>query len=465
LFRSIRIIRIPLPIPIRPMRPASSLGLILVAAALLRAPAAAQTPEERMRACEPADPGSPLAGVVTDAATGEPLGEAVVAVDEYTFGLSDAGGCYAAVLQTEFRSGRRRVSVRTHRYVAIDTVLDLSPQRTDTVHFALRPAAPACCRLQGEWSLRLTLNRESRELLESKRTAMEGRIVFSDRLPVPWEGSLDDSLHVEAGRFDLDLLAFFGQEEGEDVELPPAAAHSGVLLAEDFLTHAAGEVLAGDSVMMRLVPASADGGIGLEGHIRGDSVVQGRWLQHGPCCGVGGGFVMRRVAGSAAGDSLVARGVRAMDEAREAARRAEAERRQRGGTLRLRVVDTRTGRYARVEIYAQQGEDHEVGVDSIVSTRADGDGWSDSAEFLSGPYALFVSRYECEGETRIPNTELEENDTPIGRVVVQAGRAAELEMRVDLCAIKAYDFELDDPVKLDPGDYAPPAKSPLPAKP
>ena len=46
--------------------------------------ASAQTPDERMREC--GDPGYPdiqLVGVVTDAATGEPLDEAVVALDRF----------------------------------------------------------------------------------------------------------------------------------------------------------------------------------------------------------------------------------------------------------------------------------------------------------------------------------------------------------------------------------------------
>jgi hypothetical protein len=441
------------------MRLISSAALALSAAVLLRAPAAAQTPEERMRACA-GEPGSPLVGVVTDAATGAALYGAVVFVDEYTFGLADGAGCYAVIPQTELERGRRRVRVEAHRYVMLDTLLELSPERVDTVYFALRPTAPGCCRLQGEWSLRLTLNPESRELLESKRTGVEGPIVFSDRLPYLAENASGDSLRVEDGRFDLDLAALFGEEESEETELPVVMAETDPLLAEDFLVHAAGEVFADDSVYMQLVPAIPGGGIGLHGHIRGDSIVHGAWLQHGPCCGVGGSFTMRRVPGSPVGDSLVARGLRAAD----GARRAEAERRQRVGTLRLRVVDARTGRYARVDIYAQQGE-YDVGPAGVVSTRADTDGWSDAEELLSGSYALYVNQFECDGAARIPNTELEENNAPIGQVVVQAGQAAELEVRVDLCAIKAYDFDLDGPVKIDAGEYAPPGKAPLPTKP
>lgn len=418
------------------MRLIPSALLALAAAILLRAPAAAQTPEERMRACGPVEPESPLAGVVTDVATGAALDGAVVHVDEYTWGISDRAGCYVVVPQVELEGGRRRVTVQAHRYLELDTVLELSPERTDTLHFALHPAAPACCRLQGEWSLRLTLNAESQRLLESVDTEMEGRIVFSDRLPVLWGDIEYDTLRVEEGRFELDRLVDFSEEEVDGTQ----GADPRDVVPEDYVKYASGEVFAGDSVLVVLVPMVTDGSVSLGGRIRGDSI-RGTWVQNGLCCGVAGTFVMHRVPPSAPGDSLVARGVRLSAQARETAARESAARRLRVGTMRLRVVDARTGRYVRVGIWAQHeehGEEYEG--NEFVYTSGDGEGWSEPEEMEPGRYELFLSTFVCEGHTRVPDEELEENQRPVGAVVVRSREPAEQEIRIDLCAIKAHDF-------------------------
>lgn len=425
------------------MRLIPSSLLALAAAILLRLPAAAQTPEERMRACGSAEPESPLVGVVTDAVTGAALTDAIVEVDEYTWGISDRAGCYVVIPQGELEGGRRRVRVEAHRYLELDTVLALSPERTDTLHFALHPAAPGCCRLQGEWSLRLTLNARSQRLLESVDTEMEGRIVFSDRLPVLWGDFGYDTLHVEEGRFELDRLADFSEEEVDGAE----GADPREVVPEDYVKYASGEVLAGDSVLVVLVPMETDGSVSLGGRVRGDSI-RGTWVQNGLCCGVGGSFVMRRVPTSAHGDSLVAQGIRLAAEAREKGAREAEARGLRVGTMRLRVVDARTGRYARVGIWAQHeehGEEYEG--NEFVYTSGDGEGWSEPAEMEPGRYELFLTSFRCEGHTRIPDEEVEENQRPVAEVVIRSREPAEQELRIDLCAIKAHDF---GPVPADP---------------
>jgi hypothetical protein len=427
------------------MRLIPSIAITLLASCLFCACAVAQTPDERMREC--GDPGYPdiqLVGVVTDAATGEPLDDAVVTFGEYLAGLSNPSGCYFAGLKAEYLRGRQRVSVRVHRYVSADTVLELSPQRKDTVHFALPPTAPGCCRLQGEWSLRMTLDAALRKQVDVEWTDLEGRVVFSDRLPPVREDGGADTLLVEDGRFEMEELV-------QEVEADDGPG-SGPVAPSDYWKHAAGEVFAGDSVAVELVPLLTHGSIMLVGNIRGDSI-RGRWMQNEPLGVVGGRFVMHRVPASPLGDSLVAQGIGAAARARE----EEAERRLRVGTMRLRVVDARTGRYAWAGIWVQrEGGGEEDPANTFVHTSADGEGWSDPEELEPGRYELFIHQYECGGRLHVPNEELEENQRPRGKVVIRSRQPAEQELRVDLCAIQGYDMDMDPP---DPDDEpATPAK-------
>lgn len=422
------------------MRLIPSTALALAALCLLCACAAAQTPDERMREC--ADPGYPdiqLVGVVTNAATGEPLDDAVVTFGDYLAGLSDPSGCYIAGMKEEYLRGRQRVSVHVHRYLSADTVLELSPERIDTVHFALRPTAPGCCRLEGEWSLRMVLDAALRKQVDVDWTELDGTIVFSGRLPPLQGDGRADTLLVEAGRFEVE-----GLEQDVEVDDGPG---SGPVAPGDYWKHTAGEVFAGDSVVVGLVPLLTHGGIMLTGRIRGDSI-RGRWMQNEPLGVIGGRFVMHRVPASPRGDSLVAQGIRAAARARE----AEAERQLRVGTMRLRVVDARTGEYARVGIWVQsQRGGEEDPANTFVHTSAEGDGWSDPEELEPGRYDLFIHQYECGGRRHIPNEEVEENQRPRGKVVVRSRQPTEQELRVDLCAIQGHDFHLG-PADLDAAD-------------
>ncbi|HEU0298963.1 MAG TPA: hypothetical protein VFR37_05895 [Longimicrobium sp.] len=438
------------------MRLIPSTAITLAAICLFCACAAAQTPDERMRECR--DPGYPdiqLVGVVTDAATGEPLDDAVITfgeyLAEYLAGFSDESGCYVAGMEAEHLRGRQRVTVQVHRYLAADTMLELSPERIDTVHFALRPTAPGCCRLQGEWSLRMALDPAARKQLDDEWTELEGTIVFSDRLPpIREDGGMDTPL-LEDGRFHIERLA-------QDVEADDGTGDGSVAPA-DYRKQAAGEVFAGDSVVVGLVPLMTTGGITLVGRIRGDSI-RGRWIQNDLFAQIEGSFVMHRVPASPLGDSLVAQGIRAAARARE----EEAERRLRVGTVRLRVVDARTGRYARVDVWVQReggGEDHEANI--LVRTPAEGDGWSDPAEIEPGRYELFILQYECGGRLHVTDAEVEANQRPWGKVAVLSRQPAEKELRVDLCAIQGHDFGTvpADADGADADDAAPAA----PAKP
>lgn len=411
-------------------------------------PAASQTPPARESACDRAEPGLPLVGRITDATTGQPLLGAVVIVDDYPLGMAEDDGCYLVIGGDEIMGGRRRVQVVMHRYVSADTMIEISAERSDTVHFALRPTAPGCCRLEGEWSLHLTLDTlPEGNRLEPRAREAEGRMVFSGRLPSGFPGEREDP-RVENGRFDVDLSRFFGGPYAADVSTTVMGPTS-----RDFFTRAAAEVFEHDSVAMVLIPGMSHGGLSLEGTVSGDTV-RGRWVQNAYCCGARGGFVMHRVPPSPAGDSLIARGVRHMAEEREAAEKEKAARAGRVGRLRLRVWDTGAGRYTEVRFAAEGHEDNPGGGSTSLAYESGADGWGRVHELEPGRYDLLIYEFTCNGETRMGQWVDVTERTPRFPVTIQPGRQVDKDIRLDVCAI--------EPDEGDEMDGVAPVAVPLP---
>lgn len=407
--------------------------LIITAAALLTAPAIAQTPAERMRACEPASPGAPLVGTVTDAHTGLPLPHAAVMAGEHGITFADSVGCYAVSLDDEHAGGRWRVRVSRHRFQDADTSIESTPGRGDTVHVALRPVAPPCCRLDGEWRMRLTLDSDPGKGLKPRADQAEGTMVFSARLPAPeWARRWEDP-QVEQGRFDVDLATFFGGPYAQDISTTVYGPATG-----DFFQQALGEVLAHDSVMIVMIPGMSHGGLSLAGTLRGDTV-HGKWVQNSYGEGARGRFTMHRVPPSPAGDSLVARGVRALDEMRRAMVGAERARKGRVGYLRLRVFDESTGGYVPVDFAASGHDDNPGGGTYSASYASGADGWGEEHAFEPGSYDLFVYRYRCKGEERFADEDHVENRVERITVTIQSGQRVDKDVRLDLCSIKYED--------------------------
>jgi hypothetical protein len=408
---------------------------LLIACLAATLPAAAQSSAERMRACDAGEPGFPLVGTVRDAETGEPLPWAAIDVQGEDPDLTDEDGCFA--VPSMEGSGPRRVRVAQRRYLPMDTVVEVSG-RGDTLHLALRPAPPGCCRLEGEWTLRLTLDTIPQgNRLKPRARETEGRIVFSERLPSGFAEENEDP-RVENGRFDVDLAPFFGGPYARDVSTTIMGA-----LSEDFFTRAAGEVFTQDSVALVLIPGMSHGGLSLEGTVSGDTV-RGRWVQNAYCCGARGGFVMHRVAPSSAGDSLIARGVRHMAEEREAAEKEKAARAGRVGRLRLRVWDTGAGRYVEVHFAAKGHEDNPRGGTTSLSYESGADGWGRVHELEPGRYDLLIYEFTCDGELRMGQWVDVTERTPRFSVTIEPGRQVDKDIRLDVCAIEPDDGEASE---------------------
>lgn len=412
------------------MRPRFALLIACFFAAL---PATAQSASDPMRGCAPGDPGVRLVGIVTDAETRRPLRSAFVRVEGHALDMSDSIGCYAIRGADEIVGRGRRLVVDAHHYVAADTLVDFVRGQRDTLHFALHPAAPPCCRLEGEWSLRLVLDTIQPGILRPRAREVEGRMVFSGRLPPrSWIRAPDPA--AEDARFDVDLSVFFGAPY--HVSTPAFGGPA------DLVRQAFGEVLADDSVMMQMIPGVTHVGLSLYGTIRGDTVT-GTWAHNASCCGARGHFVMHRVPASAAGDSLVTRGIRAAAAWRAAENKERQARAAREGHLRLRVWDEGTGRYVQVRFAAEGHEDNPGGGSSSIAYESGPDGWGRRHAFEPGRYDLLVYELTCDGETRMGDWVDPDETTPRWPVTIESRKQVDLDIRVDVCSIP--DVPDDDP--------------------
>lgn len=401
---------------------------LLAVATLLAAPARAQSPESTPP-CQPGD--GPLTIAVTDAATGRPLPSAWVVVDgRGVIDFTKRTACHDVTLP-KTSGTRHRVEVESRRYVSADTTVDVPRGESRMVRIALVPAPPACCRLEGEWEMTLVLDSAGR--LEPAKRTTTGRMAFHPRLTPPARrGFEEEEAFSEWARFDVDLGVFFGGPYARDVSTTVYGA-----VTEDFFQQAVGEVFAGDSVMIGMIPGMSHGGLSLRGSLR-DDTVRGRWVQNAYCCGARGRFEMHRVTPSAAGDSLVTRGARILAES---IRRAEEEvegRKARAGSLRLRLTDERTGRYAAasfgLERHAADGQDGSY----TTSYDSGADGWGREYRLEPGRYDVLLEEFTCNGQRRFAD---EDSVRALPRVTltVETGRRVDQDIRLDLCSIPEED--------------------------
>ncbi|HEX6042428.1 hypothetical protein [Longimicrobium sp.] len=270
--------------------------------------------------------------------------------------------------------------------------------------------------------------------LRPRKREVEGRMVFSARLPPrPWLREPDPA--TEEGRFDVDLSVFFSGPFASDVSTTVYGGQPA-----DFLRQAVGEVFADDSVTMVMIPGMSHGGLSLEGTLRGDTV-SGMWVQNAYCCGARGRFVMHRVPASAAGDSLVTRGVHAAARLREAEKKERQARAAREGHLRLRVWDEGTGRYVQVAFAAEGHDDNPGGGTTSLAYESGVDGWGRTHAFEPGRYDLLVYEFTCNGEERMGNWADPDETTPRWTVTIESGKQVDQDIRLDVCALPEYEGE------------------------
>jgi hypothetical protein len=404
--------------------PASVAALLLALAACAR-PVARSTVAGDLGPCVRGD-SVPLAGRVVGP-DGQPAEWALVAIGDTVETHTDGYGCF----ETDARPPGAGVRVRVHarHLLPADTTVTARPGAPLRIRLSMRAGPPPHFRLEGAWRLRLTLTKPADGTPAPAVRVTEGMVVFSRAIPDHLaEEHPAVAAHEEVGRFDVDLSPFFGGPYARDVSTTVFGGAN-----RDFLREARGEVYARDSVDVIMIPGMSHGGLSLRGGAEGD-VVRGRWVQNAYCCGATGTFEMRRVPASPASDTLVAQAIRYDAEARAEIARAEAARAARIGHLRLRVIDTGTGRPAEVRFTAVH-----VGTDDLsMSYRSGADGWGEWREIEPGTYDLHPDVFPCRGRERWSADTALTQASAVARVTVRSGARTEQEMRLDLCALPAY---------------------------
>lgn len=285
-----------------------------------------------------------------------------------------------------------------------------------------RPSHP----MDGEWTVTLVMDAPAQGRAMPASREIRGRFVFSPR--ILWLEEDQPPASVVIGRSGVDLAPFFGGAYARDVSTTVMGPVQADFFRETFAD------VTGDSVDIVTIPRMSHGGLSLTGRIAGDSVA-GRWTQNAYCCGASGRFVMRRVAPTAAGDSLIAQATRAQAAARAEAEREAKARARRVGHLRLRVLDEASGRYVDAAFAAEGHEDNPNGGTTILAFRSAEGGWGPEHAFEPGRYDMVLYEYPCRGEPEMPAEEYVRR-MPRVEVRIESGRRVDQEIRLNLDSIQ-----------------------------
>lgn len=281
--------------------------------------------------------------------------------------------------------------------------------------------------MDGEWAVTLVMDAPAEGQAMPAAREIRGRFVFSPGLTIPDSGEPPPSVAI--GRSGVDMAPFFGDPYARDV----GTTVMGPMTA-DFHREMYADLTGGDSAEIILIPRMSHGSLRLAGRLAGDSVA-GEWVQSAYRFGARGRFTMRRVARTAAGDSLVAQAIRANARIEAAAKREAEARARRMGHLRLRVLDEASGRYVEASFAAEGHEDNpDGGTTSLAYASAEG-GWGPEHAFEPGRYDLVLHGYPCRGEPKTPADEYVRR-MPRVEVRIESGKRVDRDIRLNLDSIQ-----------------------------
>jgi hypothetical protein len=191
------------------------------------------------------------------------------------------------------KDGRHVIRASRTGYHSLSRVVVARAGHTDTLHWQMRPAPLACCRLAGTWAARMRIESHAASIPAG---TLSGSIRFADRYaPAPDPEQRPDPterVREEFGRFQIDLSVLFGHPPGYRMPTGPFPGDT------TFYTEAAGEVFNRESVSVALIPRQGHGSVAMWGVLRHDTI-RGRWKQNAyGDTGPGGHFVMVRTSGT-----------------------------------------------------------------------------------------------------------------------------------------------------------------------
>jgi hypothetical protein len=345
-------------------------------------------------------------GHVIDAATQRPiiLAEVGESDEDTGFARTDSTGAYAMFAH----AGILSLSASRNDYGVALRKVELHDHKTTVVDFTLHRLPAPCCRLAGQWTVKLTLVHQQPDVKPTAHIA-SGRMLFGPTIasPLPFfVNPPDDTVQMESGRFDIDLTPFLGTQTPEQVSttVTPNGEAS-------FLRDVVGTVFPGDTIELTLIPNLSHGSIFVRGKIAGDSIT-GRWYEqaYGP---------------AASGHLSMHRFSRVTPELHEPPPPPPppAQDRSAWGKVRVRVWEASSNRYI-VATHALEFPDSSE--NSAYHTHATAEGWGDTIELPPGGYTVLLMDFP--------------NGDPMWRVprksarhfTVSTGQTADVTIRLNL---------------------------------
>lgn len=234
-----------------------------------------------------------VAGKITASENGEPLQWAYVS-STYLGGDADENGEYEVDL---LDPGIVRLVASRRGRESVVAEVEVVAGKTVEHDFELALAKPACCKLEGDWDIVLTLTDDERPddfKPDIVGDTARGRIVFSDKYtnPIGGRGSThEDGVIDEFGEYDIDLTPFFG----DNITASISNTIFGGSNDPDPLKQVAGSISHHDKVGISFIPRMSHGGITLFGTIADDAEIRGEWHKRDFAVMMWGTFVMTRL--------------------------------------------------------------------------------------------------------------------------------------------------------------------------
>jgi Carboxypeptidase regulatory-like domain len=226
-----------------------------------------------------------IRGRVVDATTSVPIPGVQVSAQH----LGDSTDKTGAFRIAYIRPGDVEVTAWRRDLMMTTAHVRVTAGQVTSVELRATKAPLAWCRLEGEWSVALVLDKSQ---ISPPGTTVRGTVTFSEnaRDPVPTRTPYpDDPTLDEFGKYEVDLRPFFG----EDI----AKAHSNTVVPggrdSDLFKEVAGYVHHLNAVEITFIPRMSHGGLTLEGEIEGDRI-SGTWLKRDVAPSETGHFLMTR---------------------------------------------------------------------------------------------------------------------------------------------------------------------------
>lgn len=236
-----------------------------------------------------------ISGTIRSSETGKPIPGVYVSAEYFGDSTDEKGNFTVSML------GSGIVVIEAIRIDLISKKLveNIEIGKTTSVEILMERAPAACCKLNGEWSLVLNVEKDVRPAKDrSKTTAKKvvGSVSFSDKYPSPFKQyshEVASNVHQQFGKYDIDLTKIFGKDFTKSI----STTYYGVSRESEIdpLKQASGVIYDANIVDIEFIPGMSHGGLSLSGKIVNNNFITGSWYKRGYTSEVSGSFRMRRI--------------------------------------------------------------------------------------------------------------------------------------------------------------------------